>query len=288
VKLHYFLGGILIKEKFSSKTEKSRLIKPNQLAAAVSLFIHLIGFLFAMFYVIETRHNVEDYVEVDIAEVKRPPKLLRRPIPHASKIQPIAPTEVQTSRLRNVVGTIADIPTEKTGFVLPQGEVSPNSLNLPDNNAIAANMGISVQINPSARVIPPVRVSPKVTLNSSSPKFQIVNPSASAADVADLTMIEILTTSLNEAIEPPKFIHKVVPEYPDIARRAEKDGIVILEAEIGIDGVARDIKVIQKLGYDCDEAAISALKASKFSPAKRGGTPAAVRIQIPYRFQFED
>ncbi|MBC8229824.1 energy transducer TonB, partial [bacterium] len=51
---------------------------------------------------------------------------------------------------------------------------------------------------------------------------------------------------------------------------------------------ARDIKVIQKLGYGCDEAAINALKASKFSPAKRDKTPVAVRIQIPYRFEFED
>jgi len=240
-----------------------------------------------MFYVIETRRNVENFVEVDIAEVKRPPKLLRRPIPRTSKIQLIAPTEVQTPRLRNVVGTIAEIPTAKTDFVLPQGEVFPNSLNLPDNNDIATNMGISVQINPSARVIPPVRISPKITPNS-APKFQIVNPIESAANVTDLTMIEISTASLNEAIEPPKFIHKVVPEYPDIARRAEKDGIVILEAEIGIDGIARDIKVIQKLGYGCDEAAIAALNASKFSPAKKGKTSVAVRIQIPYRFQFED
>jgi protein TonB len=237
-----------------------------------------------MFYVIETRRNVENYVEVDIAEVKRTPKLRRRPIPRTSKIQPIAPTEVQTPRLRNVVGTSAEIPTEKTDFVLPQGEVFPNSLNLPVSNATSVNMGVSIQIKPSVFRLPTSDFRPPI----SSPKFQIVNPIESTANVTDLTMVEISTASLNEAIEPPKFIHKVIPEYPDIARRAEKDGIVILEAEIGIDGIARDIRVIQKLGYGCDEAAIAALNASKFSPAKKGKTSVAVRIQIPYRFEFED
>jgi protein TonB len=237
-----------------------------------------------MFYVIETRRGVENYVEVDIAEVKRPPKLLRRPIPRTSKIQLIAPTEVQTPRLRNVVGTIANIPTAEADFVLPQGEVFPNSLNLPVSDATSVNMGVSIQIKPSVFRLP----TSNFRLPTSAPKFQIVNPIESTANVTDLTMIEISTASLNEAIEPPKFIHKVVPEYPDIARRAEKDGIVILEAEIGIDGIARDIKVIQKLGYGCDESAVSALKASKFSPAKKGKTSVAVRIQIPYRFQFED
>lgn len=268
-----------------SKTGKSRLIKPNQFAAAVSIFIHLIGFLFAMFYVIEARRGVEDYVEVDIAEVKRPPKLRRRFIPHTSRIQTINPTKIQTTRLKTVVDTIADIPTDNTDFVLPQHEAFPDSLTSDDT--ISANMEVSILINPSARVILPTRIPPKITFNSST-KPQIVDPTELIAGVAELTVTQLPTASLNESIEPPKFIHKIVPQYPEIAKRIGKDGTVILEAEIGIDGIARDIKVIQKLGYGCDEAAINALKASKFSPAKRDKTPVAVRIQIPYRFEFED
>ena len=65
-------------------------------------------------------------------------------------------------------------------------------------------------------------------------------------------------------------------------------GVVILEAEIGVDGSAQDITVIQKLGYGCDEAAIAALKASRFRSAKQNAKPVAIRIQIPYRFQLED
>ena len=104
---------------------------------------------------------------------------------------------------------------------------------------------------------------------------------------ADTT--EAPTASLRrEVIEPPKFIYKVVPKYPDLARRAKREGVVILEAEIGADGKARDIKVVQQLGYGCEEAAIAALKSSRFLPAKQGKNPVSVRIQIPYRFQFEE
>jgi len=268
-----------------AKTGKSRLIKSSRLAAVVSLVIHLIGFLFAMFYVIETRHNVESYVEVDIAEFKRSPKLRRRLIPHTSKVQPINPTEVQTPRLQTFVDTVANIPTERADFVLP-GNVYDDSFNLTGNDAIA-NPSASIRIAQPARVMPPARVAPKINFNS-SPKLQIVNPMESIADIAELTIKEISTSSPNEQIEPPKFINKIVPEYPEVANRAGVDGSVILEAEIGIDGIAREIKVIQKLGYGCDEAAINALKNSKFSPAKQSKTPIAVRIQIPYRFQFED
>jgi len=265
-----------------SKTGKPRFINTNRLAAVISLAIHFIGFVFALFFVIEKRYNIiESYVEVEIAETKRPPKLRRRFILHRSKTQQINPTEVQTPRLKTAVDTIADIPTGRSNFVLPRN-IFRHSFNLDD--AIIANIGPPIQINPTARVIPPVRTSPKVTFNS-SPKFQVVNPMESVADAAELTIKEIPTDSSNE---PPKFIHEVVPEYPEIAQRAGKDGIVILEAKIGIDGIARDIKIIQKLGYGCDEAAINALKASKFSPARKGKIPVAVRIQIPYRFQFED
>jgi len=277
----------LIRKEKSLKTGKSRLITPNRIAAAVSLFIHLVGFLSAMFYVLETNRGVENYVEIDIAEVERPPKLKRRPIPHTSKIQPINPTEIQTLRLKTVVGTIADIPSYKTDFVLPCGEAFQSLLNLPGNDAISADTGISIQINPSSRVIPPARIPLRITFNSSL-KLQMVNSIESVAKVAELTMIQIPTTSLDESIEPPQFIHKVVPRYPDVAKSIGIDGLVILEAEIGIDGIAQDIKAIQKLGYGCDEAAINALKASKFSPAKRGRTPVAVKIQIPYRFRLED
>ena len=41
------------------------------------------------------------------------------------------------------------------------------------------------------------------------------------------------------------------------------------------------------MGLGCEEAAITALKASRFVPAKRGKAVVSQRLRIPYRFQFK-
>ena len=106
--------------------------------------------------------------------------------------------------------------------------------------------------------VQPKRFPPQISLIA--PKRDIITQIESlGSETAELNPapLQIPTASLNVGIiEPPKFIHKVVPKYPELARRAEKEGIVILEAEISADGTARDIKVIQKFGYGCEEAAI--------------------------------
>ena len=99
---------------------------------------------------------------------------------------------------------------------------------------------------------------------------------------------EVPVVDISENTVPPKALHKPKPKYPERARNAGKEGVVKLEATIGIDGKARDIKVIEELGYGCDEEAIEALKRSRFSPAEKDGKPVPVRIIIPYRFKIED
>ncbi len=101
-------------------------------------------------------------------------------------------------------------------------------------------------------------------------------------------VIEPPTVALSDVTQPPRFLHQVAPKYPDVARRAQKEGIVLVEATIGVDRLAHDIKVIEGIGFGCDEVAVDALKASRFAPAKQGEKPVAVRIQIPYRFKLED
>ena len=107
-------------------------------------------------------------------------------------------------------------------------------------------------------------------------------------EVSDLNfqIDEMLFAGPGEVAQPPRFANKVVAEYPNLARRAQKEGVVILEAEIGADGVARDIIVVQKMGFGCDQAAVKALRRSRFNPARQGRKAIPMRIQIPYRFQL--
>ena len=100
--------------------------------------------------------------------------------------------------------------------------------------------------------------------------------------------VEAPTVALSDVTQPPRFLSKVAPKYPSLARRAQKEGTVLLEASIGIDGMAQEIQVAAGIGYGCDEAAVAALKASRFAPAMQENKEVIVRIKIPYRFSLAD
>ena len=82
---------------------------------------------------------------------------------------------------------------------------------------------------------------------------------------------------------------KIEPKYPIEAKRAGKEGRVVLEATIDVNGKAKDIQVKEdNIGFGCAKTAIDALQASLFSPAKRGVEIVPFRIAIPYQFELED
>ena len=90
------------------------------------------------------------------------------------------------------------------------------------------------------------------------------------------------------ADEHPRILKKVDPKYPEVARRAEREGLVTIEFTVDVDGKAVDIKVVKPIGSGFDEAAIAAVKKWRFTPAKRGGEHVPMRVRVPIRFTLED
>lgn len=85
----------------------------------------------------------------------------------------------------------------------------------------------------------------------------------------------------------PVPIYAPDPEYSDAARKARYQGTVVLQALIGVDGMAHDIKVVQPLGLGLDEKAIEALKLWKFTPAKkRNGQSIATLADVSVTFRL--
>jgi len=82
----------------------------------------------------------------------------------------------------------------------------------------------------------------------------------------------------------PSFLHKVVPSYPALAKRLEKEGTVLLRVTIDEQGRPLEIVVLKKAGFGFDEEAVRAVKDSSFVPAKRDGKPLACRALLPIRF----
>jgi protein TonB len=82
----------------------------------------------------------------------------------------------------------------------------------------------------------------------------------------------------------PSFLHKVVPSYPALAKRLEKEGTVLLRVTIDEQGRPLEIVVLKKAGFGFDEEAVKAVKDSSFVPAKRDGKPLVCRALLPIRF----
>lgn len=82
----------------------------------------------------------------------------------------------------------------------------------------------------------------------------------------------------------PRFIYQEKPTYPPIARRLGKEGKVLLRLTINEKGDLINIEVIESAPYGFTEAAVEAIRKSKFSPAKKDGKPIASRVLLPIKF----
>ncbi len=82
----------------------------------------------------------------------------------------------------------------------------------------------------------------------------------------------------------PSFLHKVVPSYPALARRLEKEGTVLLCVTIDERGRPVEVEVLGKAGFGFDEEAVKAIKDSTFVPARKEGKPLTCKALLPIRF----
>jgi protein TonB len=71
-------------------------------------------------------------------------------------------------------------------------------------------------------------------------------------------------------IEPPTLLHRVNPDYPQIAISAKKEGIVILEATVGADGTVDHVRILRSEPL-LDNAAVEAVKQWRYSPLQLNG-----------------
>ncbi len=72
--------------------------------------------------------------------------------------------------------------------------------------------------------------------------------------------------------------------YTEIARRAEIEGTVVIQAVVDKQGNIVDAVVKKEIGGGLDEIALNAVITTKFIPGKQRGKPVNVRIWIPIKF----
>jgi len=86
-------------------------------------------------------------------------------------------------------------------------------------------------------------------------------------------------------IKAPKQLKKVDPAYPDIARQARVQGVVILEATISPQGKVTDVKVLRGIPL-LDQSAIEAVKQWVYTPTLLNGVPVPVIMTVTVNFKL--
>jgi len=87
-------------------------------------------------------------------------------------------------------------------------------------------------------------------------------------------------------IKPPKLLKSVEPVYPERARQAQVEGVVILEARTDEDGNVEDARILRSIPL-LDQAAIDAVKQWKYEPLIIEGKARKVIFTVAVRFMLK-
>ncbi|MFH1194449.1 MAG: energy transducer TonB [bacterium] len=74
--------------------------------------------------------------------------------------------------------------------------------------------------------------------------------------------------------------------YPASAKNAGVEGTVMVKAFVDEKGTVRRVELIKGIGSGCDEAALAAVRSTRFSPGRQDGEYVRVQVSIPVKFKI--
>ena len=88
--------------------------------------------------------------------------------------------------------------------------------------------------------------------------------------------------------DPPQPLSRIRPVYPEIAQEAGIEGTVVVQVFVDKKGRVKDTVILKGIpNTGLDEAAISAIRKTRFKPAKQRERPVGVWISIPVNFRLK-
>jgi protein TonB len=88
-------------------------------------------------------------------------------------------------------------------------------------------------------------------------------------------------------MQPPALVRRVNPTYPDLAVRANVEGVVILEAVVDREGHVEDVRVLRSMPL-LDRAALDAVRQWQYSPLLLNGKPERFVLTVVVSFRLSD
>jgi len=181
------------------------------------------------------------------------PVAIARPDPPPPEIRSTPATPA--NQLTSLTSTPA--PREAPSEIGPESKSSTTSVGRPDGPSVGIPDGVIVIGRAGVPVVPDIPPAPQ----ASTP----VRPGG--------------------VIKTPTKVRHVPPIYPAIAQQARVEGIVIIEAIVGVDGRVTEARVLRSKPL-LDEAALAAVRQWEFTPTTLNGVPVPVIMTVTVNFKL--
>jgi periplasmic protein TonB len=176
--------------------------------------------------------------------------------------------------------------------VMPAAPPSPHPAVTSQEN-VAPGRPASSRPKPAPQKIKPSPVKKTVVLRlpekPAEDKIEITTAktmtatAAPAAAKASTSSPQITTAPVFDAA----YLKNPPPVYPALARRRGEEGRVLLAVRVSTEGKAEKVTVSQSSGSELlDHAALTAVQAWRFIPAKRGDAAIVAEVIVPVVFQL--
>ena len=175
-----------------------------------------------------------------------------------------------------------------------QGPITLPAMAQVQAPAVAAPAPAPAPVQAQAATPAPAPVPAPVQAQAATPapapvqaQAQAAAPSSGPAPAAESVMPA--STRSTDADYKAAYLKNPRPAYPLLAIRQGAQGQVLLLVEVLTDGRAGRIELEKSSGHAAlDAAAINAVRAWRFTPARKDGLLAAQTVSIPIQFNLKD
>jgi TonB family protein len=252
-------------------------------ALSVAVVFHVvIGFIFSAFFIADQIAQEKETFDISIVteDAKTKRRFRRRETPKFETQQ----QQQQELLIKRPVKTTSQS-LASDGFAIPDGSGAAVDLSEPSGDSGPKMIEVERNFVQPSRSLEP---------ETKTQGFEIQREAPSLINKLDADIekegpgLGTVDFEPEPGIIEPRIKYLAEKKYPDIAKKAEKEGKVILKATIDEDGIPRDIVALTNLGYGLEEAAIQMLRKCTYRPATKAGKPISLEVEIPVVFSLKD
>ena len=216
------------------------------------------------------------------------------------RVEPIYPEAARSARVAGVVilevrideaGNVADIKVLRGNPMLDpaaieavrQWRYSPTYLKGAPVSVIAT-VTVIFSLDPDGKPVPAPTTQPGTLQSPASPKvLPDVSVTPGQVPPAPTTPAKGQAIRVGSNVQATKLIHRVEPVYPDEAKSARIQGVVLLQVQVDEQGLVSDVKIFR--GHPLlEQAAMEAVRQWRYSPTYLNGVAVPIVATVTVTF----